>query len=266
MSKGDRNKSEFPEEDLLDDVADHGDGLDDEAVEEAPRKGKAKAKKAAREEEVSVGESPSLYLHSALLLSGRLLNRMLNWYNSIFSLTPKDKAKMYRNLSRRAIVCGEPAEAIRYLKEWAKHDKGDIEPIYQMGVALSMMGDFARAIGAFDRVLKQRPGHTMAAYRRSAVLLKLKKYPEAVAGLERVVESKSDDARAFYLLGLAYEGMGDLEKGVAAMSRAVELDPEEIKYHQHLGFMNVRRDDHKTAAEHFTKVMELERESSGEES
>ncbi|GFK92284.1 magnetosome protein MamA [Fundidesulfovibrio magnetotacticus] len=191
---------------------------------------------------------------------------MLNWYNSIFSLTPKDKAKMYRNLSRRAIVAGEPSEAIRYLKEWAKNDRTDVEPVYQMGVALSMMGDYARATGAFDKVLKLRPNHVMAAYRKSAVLLKLKKFPEAAENLERVVEAMADDARAYYLLGLAYEGMGNLEKGVAAMSKAVELDPEEIKYHQHLGFMNVRRDDHKTAAEHFTKVMELEREHNGEES
>ncbi|WP_043601173.1 magnetosome protein MamA [Solidesulfovibrio magneticus] len=264
MGKGEKTVAQPQLEDIEDIVPD-----DDElsASEGAPvgRKKAAKAKKNVANMESSVEDSSTFYWNSLLLLSGRLLNRTLDWYNGLFSLTPRDKAKLYRNISQRCLRRGSPEEALRYLKEWARHEKNDPEPLYQMGIALANLGDYQRAVTVFDKVLKLRPNHFMASYRKGAVLLKMKQYKLALPVLEAVVAEKPEDARAYYLLGLAYDGDEQLEKGIEAMQKAVDLDPEEIKYHQHLGFMNVRKDDHKTAAEHFTKVMELERSQDSDE-
>lgn len=266
MGKEDRKKADS----LADAIGDIG--LEEEATGKAseakeslkskdagPSKA-AKAKKRAPDPEPEdVEGSTSFYWHSFLLLSGRLLNRMLDWYNGIFSFTAKDKAKLYRNISQHYLKRGAPGKAMSYLKEWARNEKGDPEPVYQMAVALASLGEYQRAVNVFDRVLKIKPNHLIAIYRRSAILLKLKNFKEAINGLVLVIAETPDDPRAYYLLGLAYDGDGQLDKGVEAMQKAVDLDPEEIKYHQYLGFMNVRKEDHKTAAEHFTKVMELER-------
>ncbi len=226
----------------------------------------AKAKKPAPEPEAdSLEGSTSLYWHSFLLVGGRLLNRMLDWYNGLFSFTPKDKAKLYRNISQHYLKRGSYDKAMKYLKEWARNEKSDPEPIYQMALALASMGEYQRAVNAFDKVLKLRPTHMVAMYRKSALLVKMKDYAGAIKGLEQISAENPNDPKVFYLLGLAYDGAGQLEQGIAAMQKAVDLDPDEIKYHQHLGFMNVRREDHKTAAEHFTKVMELERDQEGDE-
>ncbi len=225
-----------------------------------PRKaGKAK-RPTSRPEEDSLDGSTSLYWHAFILVSGRLFNRILDWYGDLFSFTPKDKTKLYRNISQHYIKHGSYDKAMKYLKEWARQEKSDPEPIYQMALALSSMGEHARAVNVFDRVIKLRPTHMVAIYRKSALLVKMKDYAGAINGLEQIVAENPSDAKVYYLLGLAYDGAGQSEKGIEAMQKAVDLDPEEIKYHQHLGFMNVRREDHKTAAEHFTKVMELERD------
>ena len=217
-------------------------------------------KKRSADAEIDVTEgSLNYYLHSFLLLSGRNMSRMMDWYGSFFSLSSKDKAKLHRNISQHYLQRGVTDKAMSHLKEWARIDKNDPEPIYQMGVALASLGESQRAVTAFDKVLKMRPGHSAAMYRMSALFLKLKNYEKAINGLKVIVEEKPKDSRAHYLLGLAYDGEGQLERAIESMQKAVELDPGEIKYHQYLGFMNVRREDHSTAAEHFTKVMELER-------
>jgi tetratricopeptide (TPR) repeat protein len=264
MTKTEGKKKEFPVEEL----GDVGAAPEEAAQkaesarisEDAPSQAKpGKAKKRAAEIEDLAEDTSSFYWNTFLLLGGRLLNRTLDWYNGLFSLTPKEKVKVYRNLSLRSLKRHAPEEAMKYLKEWARCDKNDPEPIYQMGLALAAMGEHQRAVNAFDKVLRLRPNHPSANYRKCALLVKIKNFKEAIAGLTQVVADRPDDPRGYYLLGLSYDGDGQLEKGIEAMQKAVDLDPEEIKYHQHLGFMCVRRDDHKTAAEHFTKVMELER-------
>lgn len=261
MTKEAKMAAEPPMDDIDDAVA----GDEPKAAPKPERKKKPKTAKKPDILESSVEDSTTFYWNSFLLLGGRLLNRTLDWYNGLFSLTPRDKAKMYRNISLRCISRGSSEEALRYLKEWARLDKHDPEPLYQMGIALAALGEYQRAVAVFDKVLAVRPGHFMASYRKGAVLLKLKQYKAAIPVLEAIVAEKPEDARAYYLLGLALDGEGRLDEGIEAMRKAVELDPEEIKYHQHLGFMNVRKDDHKTAAEHFTKVMELERDQDDEE-
>lgn len=219
----------------------------------------ASAEKRAGNEFEDVDGSTTYFLHSFLLLSFRLMNRALDWYTSFFHLTNKDKAKLYRNLSQHFIKRGSPQKAMQYIKQWSKIEKTDPEPFFQLGVAQASVGETELALNAFDKALKLRPRHVKSLYRKSALLLQMKKHAEAIAGLRSIVAESPDDPRAHYLLALAYDGDGQLDKAVAALQQAVALDPEEIKHHQYLGFLNVRREDHKTAAEHFTKVMELER-------
>jgi len=269
MSKEERKKANALE-DAIGDVGVVEDEVQPKAKEFTAGATTAKAakgkKKPVETEHDDVEGSSSFYWHSFLLLGGRMLNRMLDWYNGLFSFSSKDKAKLYRNISQHYLKRGAADKAMSYLKEWSRNEKGDPEPLYQMGVALASLGELQRAVNAFDKVLKLKPSHHIALFRKSAILLKLKNYAEAIKGLEAIISDAPEDPRAYYLLGLAYDGGGQLDKGIESMQKAVDLDPEEIKYHQYLGFMNVRKEDHKTAAEHFTKVMELERAVDEDES
>ena len=239
---------------------------DEEEAAESGKSKKARNKKAAGKGKDNIsaaessGPSTTFYMHSLFLLGGRILNRVLDGYNGLFEMTPRDKAKIYRNVSTHYIKKGLYDKALEHLKEWVRLEPENPEALYQLAVSLATAGDRQEAIGALEKVLAINPKHKNALFRKSVLHVKLKDHKQAVACLQKVLELAPETPKAYYLLGISYDAMEEIDKAIEAMQKAVALDPNEIKYHQHLGFLNVRRDDHKTAAGHFSKVMELERE------
>jgi len=200
------------------------------------------------------------YWHSSLLFCGRLLHSVLNFYNQLFDMTQKDKAKIYSNISKHYINKGLHDKSLEYLKKWTRLEPNNVEAHYRLAIALAASGNKKSALRVFSRVLSIEPEHMGALHRKSSILLRMKDYKSAVEDLEKALEIKNDVPDLLYLYAIAQEGLGELEKAIESLEKAIELDPEEIKYHQHLGFLNVSRDDHQTAAKSFTRVMELERE------
>jgi superkiller protein 3 len=232
--------------------------------EKKPRADKQKER--ARPADADSSEPSTIfYMHSLLLFGGRLLHRVLGFYNSLFELTPADQAKIYRNLSNHYVRKGLHERALDYLREWARLDASNPDSHFHLGIGLASFGNFKGAIRAFDRVLKLAPNHKKALYRKSGICLKLKDYPGAVETLKQLIDAVPDNAKAYYLLGIAYDRMDEVDPAVDAMKKATELDPEEIKYYQHLGFLYERKEDHTQAAKCFSKVMELQREQDEEE-
>ncbi|HIJ19416.1 MAG TPA: tetratricopeptide repeat protein [Deltaproteobacteria bacterium] len=242
-------------------------------VEEIREKGKAAARKiregnnkqanSSKSDETSQA-STMFYLHSLLLFSGRLLHRMLGFYNSLFDFKASDKATIYRNLSNQYINRGLHEKALQYLKEWSRLEPSNPDAHYHLGVALSSGDDVKAAIRSLDKALKLSPDHKNAIYRRAGLSLKVKDYKKSVEDLEKLVSMVPKSPKPFYLLAIACDRMDEVDKAVEAMKRAIALDSEEIKYYQHLGFLYERREDHKEAAKCFTKVMELQREQDDE--
>ena len=245
-----------------------------EFEEEEMEKKRSKVKKpriARRKERARpVDEDPSepstiFYMHSLLLFGGRLLHRMLGFYNSLFELTPTDQAKIYRNISNHYARKGLHEKALDYLKEWARLDGSNPDAHFHLGIGLASSGNFKGALRAYDKVLKLAPNHKKALYRKSGICLKLKDYQMAVKTLKQLVDAAPDNPKGYHLLGIAYDRMNEIDPAVDAMIKATELDPDEIKYYQHLGFLYERKEDHTQAAKCFSRVMELQREQDEEE-
>jgi len=218
----------------------------------------ASSKKMSNNDDGS-GPSTTFYLHSLLLFGGRLLHKVLNAYNSLFELNTQEKAKIYRNISTHYAKKGLHDKAIDSLKEWVRLEPTSLDANHQLGLALAAAGRRNEALRFFEKVLKLQPEHKGALFHKSSLMLKMKEYQNAVSGFEKV-SAMTENPKVFYLLGIAYDKLGEVEKAIEAMEKAVSLDPNEIKYNQHLGFLNVRKDEHQKAAEYFTKVMELEHE------
>ena len=232
-----------------------------------PKKRKAAGQRESPRKEKTEPSEPStiFYLHSLLLFGGRLLNRTLNFYNSLFELSPIDKAKIYRNISNHYAQKGLHERALNYLREWARLDATNPEAHFHLGIGLASSGNHKGAIRAFDQVLKLKPGHKGALHRKSGIYLKLKDYPEASEVLKQLIELAPDNPKAYYLLGIALDRLDEIDPAIDAMKKAAELDPEEIKYYQHLIFLYERKEDHTQAAQCFSKVMELQREQDEDE-
>lgn len=227
------------------------------------REGKLKQAEHLKSDEISQ-PSTVFYMHSLLLFSGRLLHRVLAFYNSLFDFKPSDKATIYRNISNQYINRGLHEKARQYLKEWARLEPSNADAHYHLAVALSSGDDVGAAIRSFDKTLKLNPNHKNARYRRAGLCLKIKDYEKAVKDLEALVAVAPENPKPFYLLAIACDRMDEVDKAVEAIKKAIALDSEEIKYYQHLGFLYERRENHKEAARCFTRVMELQREQDDE--
>ena len=151
------------------------------------------------------------------------------------------------------------------MKEWIRLDSKNSDAHYQLAISLAASGNRKSSLNALNKVLALSPKHKGALFRKASLQVKMKDYEGAVETLEALVTMLDSNARVYYLLGVAYEGIQKIDQAMVCLNKAIELDPEEIKYHQHLGFLNVRNDDHQTAAKFFTKVMELEREQDEED-
>ena len=227
------------------------------------REGKHKQADHMNSDEISQ-PSTAFYMHSLLLFSGRLLHRVLDFYNSLFDFKPSDKATIYRNISNQYINRGLHEKARQYLKEWARLEPSNPDAHYHLAVAMSTGDDVEAAIRSFDKTLKLNPNHKNARYRRAGLCLKIKAYEKAVKDLETLVGVAPENPKPFYLLAIACDRMDDVDKAIEAIKKAVALDSKEIKYYQHLGFLYERRENHKEAAKCFTRVMELQREQDDE--
>jgi len=247
MVKNKNKESEFQEE---------------EFAKEKPETDKSGKKKARNDPSYKEHQGPptAFYLHALLLLGGRILSMVLNAYNSLFDLTPKDRTKIYRNLSTHYTNRGLYDKALEHLEEWVRLEPSNQDAHYQMGIALATSGNNERAISTFNKVLTLKPQHKGALHRKSALFLKIKDFDEAAKGFRSLVDLTPDNPKFHYLLGIAYEGLDEIDKAIEVIGKAAELDLNEIKYQQHIGLLHARKDDQKTAAKYFTKVMELERE------
>lgn len=233
------------------------------SAKKKPRPGRRKDTSPPKSPEMSQ-PSPIFYVHSLLLFSGRLLERMLNFYNSFFDLKPSDKATIYRNISNQYANKGLYEKALQYLKEWSRLEPSNPDAHYHLGIALTSAEDLKAAIRSFENVLKLSPNHKGAIYRRAGLYLKVKDYKKAAEDLEKLNEIVPENPKPLYLLGIAFDRMDEVDKAVEAMKKAIALEPEEIKYYQHLGFLYERKEDHKQAAKCFSRVMELQREQDEE--
>ena len=167
--------------------------LEQEEIEKKSKKAKKPKAKAPRAG-AGVGEAenaqPStiFYLHSLLLFGGRMMHRVLDFYNSLFDLSHTDKARIYRNISTHYANKGLHDKALDSLKGWAKLDPDNPDPHYQLGIAMTSSGNYKHAVRSYGAALKLNPNHKGAMYRKSALSLKLKDYEGAVKGLEQLIK------------------------------------------------------------------------------
>jgi len=242
---------------LMNDIPVSEEEFNESKASMADKKQKKKNKKQAATDRS--GYSTTFYLHALLLFGGRLLHKALNFYNSLFELSSQEKAKIYRNISTHYANKGNYDKSLDHLKDWVKLEPSNQDAHYQLGLALSATGNHGSAIRSFEIVLKLNPDHKGSIYHKSILLIKMKNFEKALEGLKKLCDI-TENAKVYYNMSIAYDGLGQVDLAIESLEKAVAIDPDEIKYHQYLGFLNVRNDDHKKAANYFTKVMELERE------
>ena len=77
-----------------------------------------------------------------------------------------------------------------------------------------LLGNNAKAISFYDKLLTIDPNNTDAYFNKGLVLAIQKNYEDCIKCFEKVIELSPDYPYAYYSLGLAYEQKNDTQKAL----------------------------------------------------
>lgn len=134
---------------------------------------------------------------------------------------------------------GKPADAIEVLEALltAKSEHG--QALIVLGEAQLMNRAPAKAVEAFERGLKLRPGDPAALVGHGMALIGVGKYEVAISSLQRAVAEAGGDrsilADAYRGLGVAWRRRGDLDKAIRELRKAVTEGGDDLDARAALG-------------------------------
>ncbi len=134
---------------------------------------------------------------------------------------------------------GKPAEAIEVLEALltAKSEHG--QALIVLGEAHLLNKAPQKAVEAFERGLKLRPGDPAALVGHGMALIGVGKYEVAISSLGRAVSDAVGDrailADAYRGLGVAWRRRGDLDKAIRELRKAVTEDGDDLDARAALG-------------------------------
>lgn len=171
----------------------------------------AKGDEAASVKPLEMALSLDSQLPAARLLLGVVWSRMGNWAKA---------ASLWR-------------EALR--KSDFAPDQDHVWLHYNLGLAMTVMGDGDEAIREFRVVAGERPTWGQGWAQLGSALMATRQWEKAVVALETAVRLDPSWAHLYFSIGKARAEQGNLSQAVAALHRAVELEPRFVDAWFHLG-------------------------------
>ena len=184
------------------------------------------------------------------------------------------------------------AQAKPLLVEALADDPADADAWCALSRCCHGLDDYAGALDAAEHALSATPGHALGWRMRSLALLGLKRYPEArVSALEavrvepwfwyghllvaqvevadtgpgfnapiareaaqRTLQLAPERAAAHYIAGCVAERLAQPNEAETAYREALRIDPEHLGARNNLARIDMKRGDHRSAAEGFAAV------------
>lgn len=153
----------------------------------------------------------------------------------------------------RLLEEGRAAEALPLLEEAARKDPGSAAIHFQLGYALSLLGQDGRAIEAFRRVLELDPALRPAKLNLAHLLIRTGRPAEARPLLEQCLEQDPEDAKAAFLLGRALAETGQWRAAAEAFEKAARRDPADEEVGMALAHAWERAGERARAAEVYAR-------------
>ena len=150
-----------------------------------------------------------------------------------------DEYRDQLNQAQQLLTAGDTTAAIEVLEALlaAKSEHG--QALILLGEAQLVNRAPDKAVVAFERALRLRPGDPAALVGHGLALVALGKYELAVSSLSRAVVEAGGDrailADAYRGLGIAWRRRGDLDKGVRELRKAVTEDADDLDARAALG-------------------------------
>ena len=106
---------------------------------------------------------------------------------------------------------------------------------FNLGLALSLLGDQQGAISEFKQAVAYRPRWAEAHYQLGVSRESIKDWSGAIIAFERTIVLQPSWVPAYFNLGKVYSQLGEVTKSIEAYQRAVRLEPNFSDAHYQLG-------------------------------
>ncbi len=146
-----------------------------------------------------------------------------------------DHADALHLLGVASLECGQPQEALDWLRRATAVAPGNAVCHISLGQALTAQGRLEEAIDANRRATELAPDQVEAWFALGIALQSAGRAMEAVGAYERVLELHPRHADACNNLGSALDQSGELEKAIDVYRQVLELEPERAATLNNLG-------------------------------
>ncbi len=238
------------------------DELEEEVEIEEPRKTDASAKNAAKQFSngaVRIGEGFGKVTHKALIVTERVIGKLIDAYQNTFVVDDKLEAGYFKDQGYVFFDKGDFERAIEKFLLFLDENEPDAEMLYYLSLAYCNLEEYENATKHLKKAEQLEKEDSDILHELGSCLVKTQKYKEAVSYLKRAIKLVPDEASNYYLLGTVYEKTNMLKESIETYKKTIDIDPKDPLYYHALGFAFESNGQHKDAIACFKKAMELER-------
>lgn len=139
--------------------------------------------------------------------------------------------------AHRARGSGLLREAVEILEETVVRDPSFLEAWLKLADLYESLGNWDRALLAYDRVLEMIPWDLETNLRRAQVLIELGQPREAEKSLVALHSSHPEDPYPAFYLGIAAWKREKYDRAVSWLRKAIEIDPDQPDAYYNLGIL-----------------------------
>ncbi|MFZ0808022.1 MAG: tetratricopeptide repeat protein [Candidatus Sulfotelmatobacter sp.] len=144
---------------------------------------------------------------------------------------------------------GDLKKAAEVISEFQKSDRPN-DDLLLIGQLWIEIGDYAQAVGTFQRALQSDPSLRKAHYYAGQADIRWEHWPEAAAEFQAELKLEPADPDALYNLGFVYLQQSRVDDAVGLFQQVIAEQPNHANAHYELGKILLDRGQVKEAVEH----------------
>ena len=140
------------------------------------------------------------------------------------SLEPGNLEALY-NLGVAEARLGEWKKAARAFSQICQHQPGDPEANYNLGLAYGHLGHWYESVRVLQQAIRSQPDYAEAHRQLGIVYGRLGNWHEGIEALREVTRHRAHDAEALRCLGAMYGQIGRWQEAATALQQALWIKP-----------------------------------------
>jgi tetratricopeptide (TPR) repeat protein len=182
---------------------------------------------------------------------------LINRYNGLFQITPKDAEDIYTDIGDDLEIKGDYDGAVKAYNKVLSSSPDNVDVLFKLGKAHLGRRAPKDAYEAFKKVTAMK-AHGKAYYYLGACSFMMDDNNEALEAFRTSIEMDPGNSEAHYKLGLVYDNMSDYDNAIGAYDKALSINPNLIKAYHSIGLSYEAKGMREEAVKFFKKSIKME--------